>query len=78
MEIQKIGVVGVGHLGMAHLRNLIKMAGFEVIGFYDVDSSRADEITDETGIPSFDSLNSLLTQVDAVSVVTPTNTHFDI
>jgi len=36
----KIGVLGVGHLGKIHLRCIKEINGYELIGFYDTDSSQ--------------------------------------
>ena len=72
----KIGVLGAGHLGKIHIRLLKEIDKFEVIGFYDSDQSVAETVEKEFGIKRFETIESLLDQVDAVDIVTPTISHF--
>ena len=78
MERIKIGVIGVGHLGSAHLKNLITFDEVELIGLFDIDNERAEEVASKQQADSFDSQEELLDAVDAVSIVTPTNSHFKV
>ena len=71
METIKIGVIGVGHLGVSHIRNLQAIEGVELVGFYDIDKSRATEISQNLKTKFFESRSELLKSVDAVSIVTP-------
>lgn len=73
----KIGVLGAGHLGKIHIRLLQTIEQFELVGFYDPDPSKADEVTKEFGIPALDSVDDLIDLVEVVDVVTPTLSHFD-
>ena len=72
----KIGVVGVGHLGRWHVQQLKTITDAQLVGFYDVDNKRTAEIEKEFQIPASKSFEALLTRVDALSIVTPTTTHF--
>ncbi len=74
----RIGIFGVGHLGKIHLRLLKEIPGYEVMGFYDPDDTNAQTAIDEYGIPRFDSPKKLLENCDAVDIVSPTTTHFQI
>jgi predicted dehydrogenase len=74
----KIGVIGVGHLGAIHLRLLKEIGAFDVVGIYDTDAKRAAEMAQEYGVEAFADLNALIDAVDAVDIVTPTTTHFEI
>ena len=73
-----IGVIGVGHLGNFHLKQLKEISQVSISGIYDIDSNRAQEISQKYNVQSFSSLNELLTISDAVSIVTPTNSHYSI
>src|ERR1039458_2114666 len=73
----KIGVLGVGHLGKIHLSLLRQIPQFELMGFYDPDSSKIRKISDETGVKSYNSMEELIDACDAIDIVTPTITHFD-
>jgi len=74
----QIGVIGVGHLGNFHLRQLSKISEISISGIYDINASRAEEMSHNYNIPSFSNLESLLNVSDAVSVVTPTSLHYKI
>lgn len=76
-DMIKIGIVGAGHLGKIHIRLLKEIEKFEVIGFYDENPEAAKLVEKEFDIKHFDSFESLLEQVDAVDIVTPTITHFN-
>jgi predicted dehydrogenase len=78
MEKVKIGVIGVGYLGSMHARMLARMDRVELVGVYDIVQSKAKAIADELNIRAFNSLDEILNSVEAVSVATPTTTHFEI
>ncbi|CAG0955782.1 MAG: Gfo/Idh/MocA family oxidoreductase [Bacteroidetes bacterium] len=73
----KIGVVGVGHLGKIHLRLLKEVELFQLVGFYDSNELVRKNVSDEFNIRSFDTVEELIEQVDAVDIVTPTIYHFE-
>ena len=70
-----IGVIGVGHLGVHHASHLTKIKNANFVGFFDSNSQRAEEISKKLKTKSFDSIDSLLENVEALSIVTPTSTH---
>jgi predicted dehydrogenase len=74
----RIGVVGAGALGFHHTRILRDVPGAELIGFHDSNSARAEKVSSELGVTSFGSLDALLDNVQAVSVVVPTPYHFAV
>src|SRR5690606_10060248 len=74
----KIGVIGVGHLGKIHLRCISEIPEYEIVGFADTDPGRASEVSAQFGIRAFDQIDELMDQVDAVSIVTPTTSHFEL
>ncbi len=71
----KIGVIGVGHLGQHHARHYAAMPAVDLVGVYDTDQARAEEIAGRTGAKPFQDLSELLAVCDAVSIVTPTRHH---
>lgn len=73
----KIGLLGVGHLGKIHLKCLMGTP-FEVVGLYDTDQERASALAAEYGVRAFQSVADMLEAVDAVDIVTPTTTHYDL
>lgn len=78
MSKLRIGVVGVGHLGSKHAEIYHKIPTAEFVGIYDVDKSRAETVAKQYKIKSFSSLDRLLDEVKAISIVTPTSTHFAV
>ncbi len=70
-----IGVIGVGHLGVHHASHLTKIKNANFVGLFDSDTQRAEEISKKLNTKSFDSIDSLLENVEALSIVTPTPTH---
>lgn len=75
--MQKIGVVGVGHLGKIHLNCIKEISDFELIGFYDVDSEVAMDVEKNYNIKAYESFEELLHDADVIDIVTPTISHFE-
>lgn len=74
----KVGVLGAGHLGKIHIRLLKELDDkFEFVGFYDPNDENANQAIELFNIKRFDSIESLLEQVDCIDIVTPTLSHFD-
>ena len=74
----KVGVLGVGHLGRFHAQNYKSIAGAELIGVYDVDKNRCDQIAEEFQVQPYENLEELLEKIDAASIVVTTSNHFEI
>jgi predicted dehydrogenase len=74
----RIGIAGVGHLGRIHAKLWKEVDGVTVVGLYDSNAAVASAISNETGIENFDDLAGLLQNVDALSIVTPTLSHYDV
>ena len=73
-----IGVIGVGHLGVHHASHLTKIKNANLIGIFDSDHQRSEEISKKLNTKSFESIDKLLDNVEALSIVTPTSTHRDV
>ena len=74
----KVGLVGIGHLGKIHFSCLRNIPTIELVGFYDEDKVAASQLSRESGIKVFDSLQELISASEAIDIVTPTSTHFEI
>ncbi len=74
----KIGVAGVGSLGINHARIYHELPGCELTGIYDTDTKRAAEVALQYGTRVCASLDELAQNVDAASIVVPTHLHFDV
>ncbi|MHC1737057.1 MAG: Gfo/Idh/MocA family protein [Ignavibacteriaceae bacterium] len=78
MEKVKIGVAGVGHLGKFHTKLLNELEGCELIGVYDVDFEKAKTVAEEFKTKVFESLDEMISSVNAVSIAATTKSHFMI
>lgn len=74
----KIGIIGVGHLGKIHLKCLLNIPEFEITGFYDINPIVSAAIENEFGIKPFSSADDLISNSEAVDIVTPTVSHYTI
>jgi predicted dehydrogenase len=71
----RVGVVGAGGLGVHHVRILRDLAGDRFGGFVDENPARAAQVADQLGVRALPTLEALLDEVDAVSIVVPTVSH---
>jgi len=78
MKKLRVGVVGVGHIGSNHARLYAEIPSAEFAAVYDVDLVRGNAIGRKFGSTPTKSLDEFIEMVDAASVATPTNTHYEI
>jgi predicted dehydrogenase len=71
-------VVGAGALGFHHIRLLKKIAGADVVGFYDHNPPRAAQVAKELETVAHPTLEALLDRVEAITVVVPTPAHVEV
>ncbi|HMJ05887.1 MAG TPA: Gfo/Idh/MocA family oxidoreductase [Chthoniobacterales bacterium] len=79
MSQLRVGVVGVGHIGKNHARlyaELSDAAFFTAI--LDTETAKAQEMAQEFGVVAASSLDEFASHVDAVSIATPTSSHFEV
>ena len=76
----RVGVVGVGHLGVHHARVYTEILGADLVGLVDVDEARVQSVADNLGVPAYVDLDCFLEEArpDALSVVVPTSKHFEV
>lgn len=74
----KIGVIGTGHLGKLHTKLLKQVHNCQLIGVYDLNSDAADSVAKEFKTTPFLSLDDLLEQIDALSIVSTTSSHYEL
>ncbi|GAA3116974.1 putative dehydrogenase [Kribbella aluminosa] len=76
----RVGVIGVGTFGLAHLNAYLEMPGVQVTAVADADPQRAARAAEKAGgVPAFADAVDMLDAdvVDAVSIVSPGTTHAD-
>src|ERR1700722_10485512 len=77
----KVAVVGAGSLGKEHVRiyaELAKAGRVSLAGIYDTDADTTHKIAAKHGTRAFGSLAEAAAASEALSLVTPTTTHFDL
>ena len=77
-KLIKIGVFGAGHLGKIHLKLLNESKKFNLLGFHDVNPDYSIKIEKEFGYKYFEDSNLLIESSDAIAIITPTPSHFEI
>jgi len=78
MKKLRVGVVGVGHIGSNHARIYSEIAAAEPVAIYDVDLARASAVAKKYRGIAVKTLQEFAERVDAASVATPTNSHYEI
>lgn len=76
--MKKVAVIGTGYLGKHHARILSAIKEVQLSGVVDVDRKRAEEIALAYNSVPYTNYLHVLPLVDAVSIVTPTETHMEI
>lgn len=74
----RVGVIGVGHLGQHHARNYYDNSRAELKFVCDTDGSQARKIASSYGATAIRDFREMIGKVDAVSIATPTVTHYEI
>jgi UDP-N-acetylglucosamine 3-dehydrogenase len=77
--LTRVGVVGVGQMGIHHARIYSRMTGADLIGITDTDSQRGSAVASRFGTRYFHDLEDLLNEEpDALSIVVPTSLHREV
>lgn len=74
----RVGVIGVGYLGQHHARIYSDIEETELIAVVDIDKKKADAFAAKYGCESHTNYREILHRVDALSIVTPTTSHYCI
>ena len=74
----RIGVVGAGGLGQHHVRILRDMPETDLRGFAETNDARAEQIARDLGVTRASSLEALIDDVDALTIVVPTPAHHKV
>jgi predicted dehydrogenase len=80
MNALRVGVVGVGHLGVHHARVYSEMLGASLVGVVDIDEERARYVAEKFGVPAYTDMDKFLDDMgpDALSIVVPTVKHLEV
>ena len=78
MEKIRAAVIGVGYLGRFHAQKYAQATGCELVAVVDSRAQAREQVAGEVKAQALSDYTVLLGKVDAVSIVTPTPTHFAI
>lgn len=81
MRMQKIGIIGCGKIAQyRHIPEYIANEKAKIIGYFDKNTARAQNLAEEFGGKAYDSYQALLAneEIDAVSVCTTNISHAEI
>lgn len=67
----KVGIIGVGNLGMQYINRLQHNAYYEIIGYSDVNAHLNNYLEDEFALINYDNAKRLFEACDAVIICTP-------
>ncbi len=78
MEELRVGVVGVGHHGRQHVRIYRELPGVAITAVADTDSEKLKSVSDQWGVSTYGDYCDIASEVDAVSIASPTTSHHEI
>jgi len=73
-----IGLIGTGYLGKFHLQQINTIAEINFVGVYDLNQELAQKLGTENNVAVFESIDSLIKNCNALSIVVPTTAHHAI
>jgi len=73
-----VGVIGVGYLGQHHARIYSEMEDADLVAVVDTDEKRAGTFAEKYSCAAYSDFREILPHVDALSIVTPTLSHYFI
>ena len=74
----KIGVAGVGHLGLYHTQKFQDITAAELVGVYDRNINRAREIAAQLNTKVFERYPDLLDACEAIDIAATTTAHYEL
>src|SRR3989442_6453613 len=77
----RVAVLGTGSLGKEHARIYSELAAaghVDFVGVHDIASETARKIAEKYEVRAFDSVSEAASASDALSIVTPTTSHYDL
>jgi len=73
----RTAVIGVGYLGRFHAQKYASLTDSTLVGIADPSERARSSVGAELGVPAYADYSELLGKVDAVSIVTPTPSHYE-
>lgn len=73
-----MAVIGVGHLGFIHAKIYQETKDALLVGVCDTNPARLKEVCEKLKVPGYSDYRLLKDKIDAVSIATPTTSHYQI
>ena len=73
----RFGIVGLGRMGLNHVRILSLLKGVELAFVHDADIGLTERVASSVGAKAAPSLEAMLDEIDALVIAAPTITHAD-
>ncbi|MAQ70514.1 MAG: hypothetical protein CMD23_05425 [Flavobacteriales bacterium] len=73
-----IGIFGAGSFGEKHIDVLLNIKEFNIIGFFDPNQKRCKEISKKYNIKAYSDTHELISECDAIDIVSSTDTHYEL
>jgi predicted dehydrogenase len=74
----RVGVIGTGMMGQRHCRVYSTLRRTQLVGVCDANPAAGNRVARQYDVTFYETLEDLLTNVDAVTLATPTPSHFDL
>ena len=71
-------MIGVGYLGRFHAQKYSELKNSKLLAVVDKEFESAQKVATEVGCDTFTDYHDLLGKVDAVSIVVPTDLHYEV
>jgi predicted dehydrogenase len=74
----RVGVIGIGMMGQRHCRVYSTLRRTQLVGVCDANPVAGNRVARQYDMTFYETIEDLLTNVDAVSLATPTPSHFEL
>lgn len=78
MSTVRTAVIGTGYLGKYHVDKYGVLPQSQLVAICDINAQHSNELSEKYGISAISEYRSLVGKVDAVSIATPTPSHFEV
>ena len=78
MDKIRTAVVGAGRMGEIHSRVYSKLPQSQLVAIADIDGKKAAKLAKKIGCSAFENPADLIGKVDAVTIASPTVTHYEL
>ena len=75
-KIVKTAVVGIGYFGHFHAQKYAALEHAELVAVVDPDQAKCQQVAAELNVQTMADYRELINRVDAVSIVVPTQLHY--